>query len=135
MAAPAPTQWFTDLGTGFVKQYYQFFGSNRAQCAGIYRDNSLMTWSGEQMAGVASIMAKFAALPFTRAQFNPQEIQCQPIGGANNSVLVVVQGELFIEGERHNLAYNDVFHLTLDAAGQWYVANQMFRILGGSGSA
>ncbi len=120
---------FQEIGQQFVTQYYQIFGANRAQCAGIYRDNSLMTWSSEQMQGSAAIMTKFSQLPFGQARFNPNEIQCQPLGTAG--VLVVVNGECILEGESHSLTFNDVFHLTVDAAGQWYVANQIFRILGG----
>ena len=120
---------YADIGKGFIDQYYAIFGTNRAQCQGIYRETSVMTWSGENLAGVANIMTKFASLPFNQARFNPTEVVYQPINQAG--ILVVANGECVLEGESHTLAFNDVFHLALDATGQWYVANQVFRILGG----
>jgi hypothetical protein len=122
---------FAGIGKGFVGQYYTFFGSQREQCRGVYRPNSLMTWSGEQIAGVEEIMVKFAALTFGAANFVPQDIECHPTPGGG--ILVVVNGELQQPEEAHSLAFNDVFNLMPDEAGQWYVANQFFKVLGGGG--
>ena len=125
---------FDGIGKGFVQQYYQIFASNRAACAGIYRPNSLMTWSGKSMQGGAAIMEKFGTLTFQPGTaFNPREIECHPTPG--NGVLVVVNGELAQPDEAHQLSFNDVFHLCTDQAGQWYVANQLFKVLGGGGHA
>lgn len=128
MATPAKQQ-FEIIGEGFVAQYYQFFGSNRAAVAGVYRDSSLMTWSKAQLQGTQAIMEKFRSLTLGQARFQPQEIDCHPT--ATGGVLVVVNGEVVVEGERHTLSFNDVFVLATDASGQWYVQNQIFRILGG----
>ncbi|KAH9598429.1 Nuclear transport factor 2 [Trypanosoma melophagium] len=121
---------FQEIGTGFVRQYYEFFSTNRAQLAGVYRPNSLMTWLGEQLQGGEAIMARFATLGFDEAQFKPEDIDCHP--SVSGGVLVVVNGEVMLKGERHTLKFIDVFHLAQDG-GQWYISNQIFRILGGGG--
>lgn len=122
---------FQEVGVGFVGQYYQVFTANRAALQGVYRPTSLMTWVGQQMQGVESIMGKFATLAFNQAQFKTEEIDCHP--SLSGGVLVVVNGEVLLEGERHPLKFNDVFHLALDETGQWYISNQIFRIVGGGG--
>lgn len=121
---------FDEVGKGFAGSYYASFGTDRSQCAGIYRPSSLMTYGGEQIAGVDAIMEKFANLGFQTAHFIPSEIDCHPTNGGAG-VLVVVNGEVKVDEEEHSLAYNDVFNLAVDEAGQWFVANQFSRILGG----
>lgn len=125
---------FDEVGKGFVAQYYQCFGSNREMVAGIYRPQTLMTWSGEQLQGVDAIMNKFSELTLGQAQFRADDIDCHP--SSTNGVIVVVNGEVLLENEEHPLRFNDVFHLALEeGTNQWYVTNQIFRILGGGGTA
>nr|CCC92179.1 putative nuclear transport factor 2 [Trypanosoma congolense IL3000] len=121
---------FQDVGTGFVSQYYEFFSKNRAQLAGVYRPSSLMTWVGEQLQGGESIMNRFANLSFDQALFKAEDVDCQPV--LSGGVLVVVNGEVLLKDERHPLKFNDVFHLAQDG-GQWFISNQVFRIVGGGG--
>ncbi|EAN85794.1 putative nuclear transport factor 2 [Trypanosoma cruzi] len=121
---------FQEIGVAFVRQYYEFFSKSRDQLAGVYRSNSLMTWMGEQLQGGANIMARFANLGFNEAIFKAEDIDCHP--SLSNGVLVVVNGEVLLKDERHPLKFNDVFHLAQDN-GQWYISNQIFRIVGGGG--
>ena len=124
---------FQEVGQGFVGQYYQFFSTNRPSLAGVYRPNSLMTWAGQQMQGADAIMERFSTLAFNQAQFKTEDIDCHP--SVSGGVIVVVNGEVLIEGEEHPLKFNDVFHLALDQANSWYISNQLFRIIGGGGHA
>lgn len=122
---------FNEVGLGFSGQYYQCFQSNRAGLQGVYRANSLMTWAGEQMQGVEAIMTRFSTLAFGNCQFKVEETDCHP--SVSGGVIMVVNGEVLLEGERHPLKFNDVFHLAQDETAQWYVSNQIFRIIGGGG--
>ncbi|KPA76018.1 putative nuclear transport factor 2 [Leptomonas pyrrhocoris] len=122
---------FQEVGTGFVQHYYNFFSTQRAQLAGIYRPSTLLTWQSEQMQGVDAIMARFANLGFSEAAFKQDNVDCQP--SLSGGVLVVVNGEVALKDERHPLKFNDVFHLASDN-GQWYVSNQVFNIVGGGGN-
>lgn len=123
---------FQEIGAGFAQHYYTFFSSQRDQLAGIYRPQSLLTWQSEQIQGGANILARFANLGFSESQFKTDVIDCQP--SLSGGVLVVVNGEVLLKDERHPLKFNDVFHLAQDA-GQWYVSNQVFNIVGGGGAA
>lgn len=121
---------FTDVGKAFAQHYYSLFANQRQQLGGVYRANSLMTWQSDQMQGVDSILARFQNLGFTEAQFKSDSIDCQP--SLSGGVLVVVNGEVLLKDERHPLKFVDMFHLAQDA-GQWYVSNQIFNIIGGGG--
>lgn len=122
---------FDEVGKGFVNQYYGVFCTNRAQLAGVYRDSSLMTWSGEQLQGIQNIMGKMGNMTFQTCQFKPEDIDCHP--SLSGGVIVVVNGECHLDQESHPLKFNDVFHLAQDQGG-WYISNQLFRIVGGSGA-
>lgn len=122
---------FDEVGKGFATQYYQIFCSNRAQLAGVYRPSSLMTWAGEQMQSDTAIMAKMGTMTFQQCNFKPEDIDCHP--SLSGGVLVVVNGECHLDQEAHPLKFNDVFHLAQDANG-WFISNQLFRIVGGSGA-
>ena len=120
---------FSGIGRGFVTQYYPAYGADRSQVAGAYRDNSLMTYQGQQIMGVVKIMEFFRErVTFTTAQFNPLDIDCHP--SQSNGIIVVVNGEVLLAGETRALKFNDVFHLAVDQSGQWYISNQLFRTVG-----
>eukprot|EP00758_Cryptobia_borreli_P001942 Tbor_TRINITY_DN2654_c1_g2::TRINITY_DN2654_c1_g2_i1::g.17998::m.17998 len=121
---------FAEVGKGFIGSYYPVFSNNRADVAAFYRPESLLTWSGKQMQGVAAIMDNHKELTFTKVQFNPEDIDCHP--SVSGGVLIVVNGACMLDDERHALKFNDVFHLACDPAGHWFVTNQIFRIIGGS---
>lgn len=124
---------FDDVGKGFTQQYYQIFSNNKADLRSIYRSSTLMTWVGEQIQGVDAILQKFSALSFNQSRINAELIDCHP--SLSGGVLVVVNGEVLLQNEQHPLKFNDVFHLAIDESnGQWFVSNQLFRIVGGGGS-
>lgn len=120
---------FEEVGNQFAQHYYTTFCSDRSQLVGLYRDSSLVTWSGEQLSGVGAITEKLANLTFQTAQFKPEDIDCHP--SLSGGVLLVVNGECMLDQERHGLKFNDVFHLAQDQ-GNWFISNQMFRIVGGN---
>lgn len=123
---------FQEVGASFTQHYYNFFSTSRTQLAGVYRANTLLTWQSEQIQGAEAIMARFANLGFSEAQFKTDSLDCQP--SLSGGVLVVVNGEVLLKDERHPLKFNDCFHLAMDN-GQWYVSNQIFNIVGGGGHA
>lgn len=120
---------FAEIGEGFAQQYYQVFSDDVSQLGGVYRENSLMTWSGAQLQGVENIINHLTNLPLGRLAFNVEDIDCHP--SLSDGVLLVVQGAIQLEGEEHTLKFNDVMHLAQDE-GQWYISNQIFRIIGGA---
>ncbi|CAD2222624.1 ntf2 [Angomonas deanei] len=119
---------YTQVGPSFVQQYYSVFGSARDQLTGIYRPTSKLTWQGEQMQGQEAIAARFQQLAFNEAQFKTDSIECQP---ADGGILISVVGEVLLKEERYALKYSDVFILSQDEQQQFYVANQIFNLVGG----
>ena len=124
---------FDQVGKQFVSQYYPLFGTNRKAIIGVYKDNSLVTYMGKQMQGTQSIMNFFeTGITFTKADYKPEDIDCQPILSSPNSILVTVNGLVQVDNEQRSLKFNDVFILSTDNSGSnYFVANQTFRILGG----
>lgn len=120
---------FEEVGKQFARHYYATFCGDRSQLQPLYRDSTLVTWSGEQMQGVGAVMEKFANLTFRTAQFKPEDIDCHP--SLSGGIIVVVNGECMLDQERHGLKFNDVFHLAQDQ-GNWFISNQLFRIVGGN---
>lgn len=49
---------FEQVGKQFVEHYYNTFDSNRVGLAGLYIEQSMMTYEGEQFLGVQQIMEK-----------------------------------------------------------------------------
>lgn len=122
---------FQDIGNQFVQHYYVTFAGNRDALAPLYRPHTLLTWQSEQMQGVEAIMSRFQRLGFQQAEFRADSIDAQP--SLSGGVIVVVNGEVKLMDERHSLKFNDFFHLA-EEAGNWYVSNQIFNIVGGGGS-
>ena len=121
---------FQETGTNFAQVYYQCVGSNRPALVNVYRNESLCTWTKDQLYGVQNIMGKINNLPFSAGTiFHPEEIECHPT--AANTVLVVVLGKIKQPDEEHTLSFMDTFNLQQDANG-WFVANEIFKVLGGA---
>jgi hypothetical protein len=120
---------FEQVGRGFSGQWYQCIAGNRAQLAGVYRNNSLVTWCNDRFQGIDQIMTKLVSLQFNQSQWKADEVDCQPRN--DGGVLVVTNGQVRIDGEEHALRFNDVMILQQDQQG-WHIANQIFRILGGA---
>jgi hypothetical protein len=123
---------FEQVGRGFTGQWYQHIAGDRNQLAGVYRNESLVTWCNDKFQGIDQIMTKLTqGLQFGRSQWKAEEVDCQPVNGPGPQVLVTIQGQVRIEGENHALRFNDVQFLKQDQQG-WHISNQIFRILGGA---
>ena len=120
---------FDETGRGFAEQWRACFAGERGHLAGVYGPTSLLTWNGTQLQGVDSIMNHLLNLNTGAVIYGTVDIDCHPL--QNNGVMIVSNGELKMNEEDHSLSFNDVIVLAVSDAGQYYVANQIFRILGG----
>lgn len=83
------------IGKAFVQQYYTLFddAAQRHQLSALYNaDQSLMTFEGVQMQGVAKIMEKISSLTFQRIAHSITAIDCQPM--FDGGILINVLGQL-----------------------------------------
>jgi Nuclear transport factor 2 (NTF2) domain len=88
------------IGGQFAQQYYQIYASNRAALAGIYRENSQLTFEGRLKTGVAGIMEEILKLPAGKHAIDSLDVH--PVDSV--TTLILVSGKIIIEGEENPLA-------------------------------
>ncbi|KAH7088086.1 hypothetical protein FB567DRAFT_331161 [Paraphoma chrysanthemicola] len=122
---------YETVGKEFVQFYYATFDSNRAGLAGLYRDQSMLTFEAQGTLGTAAIVEKLQNLPFQQIQHRTDTIDTQPVG--EEGVLVLVTGALLVEGSDRPMGFTQSFQLRkeIGANGQenWYVFNDIFRLV------
>ncbi|KAK7035769.1 nuclear transport factor 2 [Favolaschia claudopus] len=111
----------------FVDFYYQTFDSDRKNLGSLYRDASMLTFEGAQIAGSAAIVEKLVSLPFQKVQHKVTTKDAQPSSGSVASLLVSVTGLLVVDDSPNPLQFSQVFHL-LPEGGSYYVFNDIFRL-------
>ncbi|XP_010540411.1 PREDICTED: nuclear transport factor 2 [Tarenaya hassleriana] len=115
------------VAKAFVEHYYSTFDTNRGGLANLYQDSSMLTFEGQKIQGVQSIVSKLTSLPFQQCQHHISTVDCQPSGPASG-MLVFVSGNLLLAGEQHPLKFSQMFHLMPSPQGSFYVQNDIFRL-------
>ncbi|KAF9328582.1 Nuclear transport factor 2 [Podila minutissima] len=118
---------YDQIGTQFVDFYYQTFDSNRAGLASLYRDSSMLSFEGSQTAGAAPIVAKLVGLPFNSVAHRIVTKDFQPVG---SDIVVLVTGQLLIDGESNAQQFSQTFYLKNDN-GNYFIQNDVFRLIYG----
>ncbi|KAL4780228.1 nuclear transport factor 2 [Aspergillus varians] len=118
---------FTAVAEQFVTFYYQTFDSNRQGLAGLYRDESMLTFEASSVQGVGSIIEKLVSLPFQKVQHRLETLDAQP--STQGGILVLVTGALLVDDEQKPMNYTQAFHLQPDGAGSYFVFNDVFRLI------
>ncbi|KAK3332069.1 hypothetical protein B0T19DRAFT_397870 [Cercophora scortea] len=118
---------FQGIATQFVAHYYNTFDTDRKALAGLYRENSMLTFQSAQCLGAAAITEKFVSLPFqtVKHQYSGADAQPTPNGG----IIILVTGQLQVDGGEHPLGYSQAFQLTKDPSGQWFIFNDIFNLV------
>ncbi|KAK0628929.1 hypothetical protein B0T17DRAFT_614780 [Bombardia bombarda] len=111
----------------FVAHYYTTFDADRANLAGLYRENSMLTFESSQAMGVKSISEKLVGLPFQKVKHEASAVEAQPT--PNDGILILVTGHLMVDEEQRPLGYSQAFQLYKDPAGQWFVYNDIFKLI------
>ncbi|KAL3493863.1 hypothetical protein BJX62DRAFT_68598 [Aspergillus germanicus] len=114
---------FTNIAQQFVNFYYQTFDANRSGLAGLYRDNSMLTFETSSVQGVNLIMEKLGGLPFQKVQHQVSTLDAQP-SNEQGGILVLVTGALL-----KPMNYAQTFQLLPDGAGSYFVFNDIFRLI------
>eukprot|EP00761_Pharyngomonas_kirbyi_P003295 gb/GECH01003299.1/.p1 GENE.gb/GECH01003299.1/~~gb/GECH01003299.1/.p1 ORF type:complete len:127 (+),score=37.46 gb/GECH01003299.1/:1-381(+) len=120
---------FEEIGTAFVKHYYQVFDSDRSQLVHLYQDESMLSFEGDQIQGAEKIVEKLQGLRLGQVAHQISSLDCQP--SVSGGVIVFVCGQLVADGEEERpMAFSQIFHLMpADAGGNnFYVTNDMFRL-------
>eukprot|EP01038_Epipyxis_sp_PR26KG_P010404 gene10404-13974_t len=119
-----------DIATAFITQYYAILDSNPAGLASLYQAQSSLTFEGTKIDGPDAIIAKYASLgPI--AHNVPMLTKDVQISIAPNAMLIFVTGQLKIGPEGNPLLFSHVFHLVASAPNQYYIHNEIFRLVYG----
>ncbi|KAJ7674396.1 hypothetical protein B0H17DRAFT_1081888 [Mycena rosella] len=116
------------IASQFVDYYYQTFDADRSGLAQLYRETSMLTFEGAQIAGTAAIVEKLTSLPFQKVQHKVTTKDAQPSSGSVASVLVSVTGMLVVDDSPLPLQFSQVFHLIPEDGNRYYVFNDIFRL-------
>ncbi|KAL4945039.1 hypothetical protein BDV06DRAFT_59223 [Aspergillus oleicola] len=119
---------FTEVAQQFVNFYYQTFDSNRGGLAGLYREQSMLTFETSAVQGAAAIAEKLIALPFQKVQHQIATLDAQP-SSEQGGILVLVTGALLVDDEQKPMNYTQTFQLLPDGAGSYFVFNDVFRLI------
>ncbi|KAG0173169.1 Nuclear transport factor 2 [Apophysomyces sp. BC1034] len=117
---------FTTIASQFVNFYYQTFDADRNGLAALYRNQSMLTFEGQQTSGVTNIVEKLVSLPFAKVAHKVTTIDAQP-STANGSIIVIVTGVLLIDEEQNPQMFSQTFQLVPEG-GSYYVFNDIFRL-------
>ncbi|CCC09838.1 hypothetical protein SMACR_03394 [Sordaria macrospora] len=118
---------FSAVATQFVAHYYSTFDTDRKNLAGLYRENSMLTFEGSQSLGAQAIAEKLTSLPFQKVKHEYGPPDAQPT--ANGGIVILVTGQLIVDDEQRPLGFSQAFQLTQDASGQWFVFNDIFKLV------
>ncbi|KAH8694911.1 putative nuclear transport factor NTF-2 [Talaromyces proteolyticus] len=119
---------FNTIAQQFVDFYYKTFDENRNNLAGLYRDNSMLTFESDPQLGSANITNKLTSLPFTKVRHQVSTLDAQP-SSEQGGVLVLVTGTLLVDEEERAMNYTQAFQLLPDGAGSYFVYNDVFRLV------
>ena len=82
----------------------------------------MLTFEQSQHQGTAAIVQKLVDLPFKQVQHRISTLDAQPSSPGQGGVIVMVTGELVVDGESTTMRYSQVFHLQPEG-GSYYVFN------------
>ncbi|PWY92504.1 NTF2-like protein [Aspergillus heteromorphus CBS 117.55] len=120
---------FQSIAQQFVQFYYNTFDTNRETLAGLYRNESMLTFETSSMMGVQPIMEKLLGLSFQKVRHEIATLDAQP--SVNSSIIVMVTGALLVDEEARPMNYTQTFTLSPDGSGSYFVYNDIFRLIMG----
>ncbi|KAK8794698.1 hypothetical protein WA158_001679, partial [Blastocystis sp. Blastoise] len=114
-----------EIAQSFVTYFYQVFDSAPANLAGLYSNDSMLTFEGQEFLGAEQILGKINSTGATFVH-KPETLDVQPL--FDGSILVVVSGSLTID-TNNPLQYSESFILKNNGANSFYVANDVLRLI------
>ena len=114
-----------EIATAFVQHFYQTFDSGVDGLTGLFNDQSMLTFEGQQVGGsAAAIIDKLRSVGAVTHSVKTTDVQ--PSSNPN-AIIIFVTGAIKIGGD-NPLHFCEFFHLVSTAPGQYYVHNDVFRL-------
>ncbi|KAG5925690.1 Nuclear transport factor 2 [Claviceps africana] len=121
---------FEEVAKTFIQFYYNKFDEDRKELAGLYRNNSMLTFESASSLGVEAIAKKLTNLPFQKVKHQVSTLDAQP-SNDNGGIIILVTGQLLVDEEQRPMSFSQSFQLSLDGAGQYFVFNDIFKLVYG----
>ena len=115
---------FQTIGEQFWEHYYKTISQNRGDLADLYTDDSMLTYEGDPIKGVQSIMEKLGSLP--ELKYEVITFDAQP--SVNDGILCTIGGNLYIDNGDNPVKFAQTFHLQKGGNFGYYCLNDMFRL-------
>eukprot|EP00578_Thalassiosira_sp_NH16_P024230 CAMPEP_0181102564 /NCGR_PEP_ID=MMETSP1071-20121207/14388_1 /TAXON_ID=35127 /ORGANISM="Thalassiosira sp., Strain NH16" /LENGTH=121 /DNA_ID=CAMNT_0023185557 /DNA_START=82 /DNA_END=447 /DNA_ORIENTATION=- len=113
-----------EVAKAFVQHFYQTCDAGVDALGGLFNDQSMLTFEGQQVQGSAAIIAKLKSVGTVKHTVKTTDIQ----PSANpNAIVIFVTGAIQIGGD-NPLHFCEFFHLVGTSPGQYYVHNDVFRL-------
>uniref|UniRef100_A0A3B4A5D3 Nuclear transport factor 2 n=1 Tax=Periophthalmus magnuspinnatus TaxID=409849 RepID=A0A3B4A5D3_9GOBI len=111
------------VGSQFVRYYYNLFDTDRQQLQNLYTPESLLYWHGEVCRGSTQISSGITNLPFNKIVhvITTDDHQLTP----QNYILSMVIGQLQMDSNRP-VNFHETFLLKKESQ-SWMLINQAFR--------
>eukprot|EP01137_Pigoraptor_chileana_P000761 Opistho-2@37440 len=98
--------------------------NNERKFVNFYKDQSVVVWNGNRVAGLGGIAQMFQQLPSTRHTIDSYD--CQPVEGSTSCLLLVVNGSVQFGGSPKK-PFHQSFVLMQDASSTYFVATDAMR--------
>ncbi|UPK90694.1 hypothetical protein LCI18_001629 [Fusarium solani-melongenae] len=124
------TNNFEDVAKQFIEFYYNTFDADRKSLAALYRPESMLTFESASVLGAESIIEKLSSLPFEKVKHQVSTIDAQPSNG-EGGIIILITGALLVDEEQRPMNFSQSFQLARDAQGQYFVFNDIFKLVFG----
>lgn len=116
-----------DIATAFVQHYYQILDSAPTNLASLYQPQSTLTFEGQKLVGPNDIVGKWASLGKLTHDLTGMTKDVQ-MSVSETALLIFITGRLKL-GEDNPLLFSHMFQLVATGPGQYYVHNEVFRLM------
>ncbi|GAB0131735.1 hypothetical protein EsDP_00000194 [Epichloe bromicola] len=121
---------FEEVAKQFIEFYYNTFDGDRKALGSLYRENSMLTFESASFLGAANIVEKLAELSFKQLKHQVSTLDAQP-SNDSGGIIILVTGQLLVDEEQRPINFSQSFQLIHDAAGQYFVYNDIFKLVFG----
>ncbi|KAI9151670.1 Nuclear transport factor 2 [Paramyrothecium foliicola] len=129
-SSPTGIDSFKMAAKQFIEFYYNTFDTDRKTLANLYREQSMLTFESASVLGANAIVEKLAGLPFEKVKHQVSTLDAQPTM-TEGGIVILVTGQLLVDEEQRPMNYTQAFQLARDAQGQYFVYNDLFKLVYG----
>ncbi|KEY67666.1 hypothetical protein S7711_03919 [Stachybotrys chartarum IBT 7711] len=114
----------------FIEFYYNTFDSDRKNLGNLYREQSMLTFESASVLGANAIVEKLTSLPFEKVKHQVSTLDAQPTN-LDGGIIILVTGQLLVDEEGRPMNYTQAFQLARDPSGNYFVYNDLFKLVYG----